>query len=59
MNETKNYFIKKLLEKHYCWGCKEKLWALDFSWISSFYGLCIKCLIDGKLKGKKIKIKFK
>ena len=52
---TIHYLLKKMLEEHYCWGCKESnLTLLDFSEISSFYGLCMKCLLDGKLKGKKI-----
>ena len=55
---TKNMVNKILTDEYYCWGCKEKLTYFNFSEISSFYGLCMKCLLAGKLKGKTIKFKF-
>lgn len=43
----------------YCPFCKRKdLTILDFSEISSFFGMCMKCFIDKKMK-KKIKFKLK
>ena len=56
---TRDVMIKALIKEHYCWGCKEKVMAWLFSEISGFYGLCMKCFMNGKLKGKKIKFELK
>lgn len=57
---THKLLVKNLTKLRYCPICKrDDLIAFDFSEISSFYGMCMKCFMDKKTwKNRKIKIKL-